>query len=1217
MLLWLLAVLAWPAVRAWAQPAIRKSLPGHVPSVIKELKPVGVPPAEKRLRLAISLTLRNRADLADQMQRLYDPSSPEYHQYLTPEQFTARYGPSEEDYQAVLQFAQTNGLELASTHSSRMLLDVSGRITDVEKAFQVTLRTYQHPTEARTFYAPDVEPSVDAGLPATGIAGLSDWVRLGTALHRKQERTNVAAVGGSGPGRNYLGSDFRHAYAPGVALNGSGQSVGLFEADGYYASDISAYETLAGLPNVPLINVLTDGFSGSPGTNNDEVALDIEMAISMAPGLARVVVFEGPNDVADWLDILDSMSSSNQIKQFSSSWGYTGPPNTNSSFDAVFMKMAMQGQSFFQASGDGDAWVNPIWIPGASPYLMSVGGTHLTMNGSGASYASDMVWNSGNLGSANPWFGNGDGYWGSGGGISTSYAIPSWQQAVSTAANGGSTSLRNIPDVALTSDDIWVTFGNGSEASFIGTSCAAPLWAGFIALVNQQSAANGKPTVGFINPAIYAIGRGANYTNCFHDVTVGNDTSSLSPTEFFAVPGYDLCTGWGTPAGQPLIDALAPDGLGIIPVTGISASGNVGGPFTNSSVTLTLTNRSGSSLSWVCGNATPWLSIAPTNGTLAPGQTASAVVSLNSAARTLVAGVYSAEISFTNLGDGVVQGRQNLLLASPPAALGTYADTVLSYHPVAYWQLNETNVPPPADIVSNVGSLGFVGTGFAFNNVAQGQPGIVSNCVAFSNPGLVVTYLGSYIDVPYNPLLNPSGPFTVEYWAKPNQTPTDFFCPVSSIDDSENGNAARFGWVFYEATGNQWVFRLGNSSGYVAVLAGGTVETNVWQHVAGVYDGTNASLYVNGALAAGPTSAAGFSPNANLAVTLRIGATSFGNRTFDGAVDEVAVYTNALSGNTIAAHYHAATTNNAGYGAQILASQPVGYWHLDEPAYVAPAPGTLPTAFNIGSLSYLAEGTYQPGAVPGVAGVPGSGFGVSNRACEFVATSYIDVPGAWLSFTGALTVSAWAKAPAAAGQVRSVVSMGAGSYQLTMDGQGHPHFADGALPLGDLIGTNRIDDNQWHHLAGVYDGVSAEYLYVDGQLVARATNAAVAPVVTGNDLWIGGDSDPGMWQLFDGVVDEVAMFTNALSADQILWLFSTGSNATQLSAAVNSHSPHTITLTWAAIAGQAYQVEYKTNLSQTNWIGLGGTIMATNSTASVLDSVGSAPEKFYRVVLVP
>jgi hypothetical protein len=117
--------------------------------------------------------------------------------------------------------------------------------------------------------------------------------------------------------------------------------------------------------------------------------------------------------------------------------------------------------------------------------------------------------------------------------------------------------MRNVPDVAMVADSVYVKYGNGASGSFDGTSCAAPLWAGFAALMNQQAVTAGRPAVGFINPAIYHLGTNATYTACFHDTTVGDNTSSASPTLFYAVPGYDLCTGWGTPNGSNLVNAIA------------------------------------------------------------------------------------------------------------------------------------------------------------------------------------------------------------------------------------------------------------------------------------------------------------------------------------------------------------------------------------------------------------------------------------------------------------------------------------------------------------------------------------------------------------------------------------------------------------------------------------------------------------------------------------
>lgn len=526
--------------------AALQTLPGHVPAIVSQLQPVDSLAASNRLHLAIGLPLRNRPALNILLQQIYDPASPNYHHYLTPEQFTERFGPTEQDYQAVIAFAKANGLTVNRMYSNRVLVEVNGAVTDVQNAFHVTMRVYQHPTEARTFYAPDTEPSVDASLPVLSIQGINDYI-LPRALSHKMLASNNNPATGSGPGGTYMGSDFRNAYVPGTTLNGSGQIVGLLQFDGYYPSDITTYEGLAGLPNVPLENVLLDGSDGSAGGNNAEVCLDIEASIAMAPGLSKVVVFEGylPDS------ILSSMAARSEIKQFSASWGY----GIDATTEGLYQQLAAQGQTFLNASGDGDAWLGPI------PYgcledsnLTLVGGTTLTMNGTGGSYLSEKVLNWGYNGT--PW--NPDGYFGSSGGISTDVSIPSWQQGISMANNHGSTTMRNMPDVALTGDNVFVVFDNGGEGGFGGTSCASPLWAGFMALVNQQAAANGKPSVGFLAPAVYAIAKTANYANCFHDIVLGDNTWPGSPTNFFAVPGYDLCTGLGTPNGVNLINALVP-----------------------------------------------------------------------------------------------------------------------------------------------------------------------------------------------------------------------------------------------------------------------------------------------------------------------------------------------------------------------------------------------------------------------------------------------------------------------------------------------------------------------------------------------------------------------------------------------------------------------------------------------------------------------------------
>jgi hypothetical protein len=519
----------------------------HVPPAVARLTPVGNLPGSQRLNLAIGLPLRNQQELDTLLQQLYNPASPKYRRYLTPEEFTARFGPTEKDYQAVMDFAKSNGLTVTATHPNRVVLDVAGTVADIQKTFHLTLRVYRHPTEARDFYAPDVEPSVNLAVPILHISGLDNYSLPHPNLKLRPAGAAASAKpnAGSGPSGTYRGSDFRTAYVPGTSLTGAGQTVGLLQFDGFYASAIATYASQAGLPSIPVTVVPIDGGVSSPGSDNDEVCLDIEMVMSMAPGVTNIYVYEATNG-SPWVDLLNAMATHDPLsEQLSCSWGGGSPDATA---EQIFKQMGSQGQSFFNATGDSDAFTSSIPFPSDSTNITEVGGTTLT-TGSGASYSSETVWNEGKS----------NGYKGSSGGISTYYPIPSYQQGISMVANQGSTTMRNVPDVALTATNVYLVYNNnGSEAIAAGTSCAAPLWAGFTALVNQQAAAAGQAPVGFLNPAIYAIGKGTNYATAFHDITTGNNTNQSSDNKFFAVTGYDLCTGWGTPKGTNLINALAP-----------------------------------------------------------------------------------------------------------------------------------------------------------------------------------------------------------------------------------------------------------------------------------------------------------------------------------------------------------------------------------------------------------------------------------------------------------------------------------------------------------------------------------------------------------------------------------------------------------------------------------------------------------------------------------
>jgi hypothetical protein len=503
---------------------------------------VGRYPGSARMDVAIGLPLGDREGLKTYIDTLYDPASPNYKRYLTPDQFTARFGASAADYQKVVDFAAASGLTVAATTPNRMIVDVTGSVSDFERVFHFTMRTYQHPTEPRLFHAPDVAPSVPVDVPILDIMGLDDYMppRRMDAKAASPAAVN-GAITGSGPNGSFQPKDLRAAYVPGVTLTGTGQSIGLYEQGPYSPDDINTYEQATGLSNISIVNVLVDGVNGAyaPGYGDGEIALDIEMAMALAPG-AQILVYEGNS----FADTINRMATDNAAKQLSSSWAYDTYPST---LEQILMEYAAQGQAFFQCSLDhgADLPTANIAAPIGDPYVTVVGGTSLVTTGPGGSWLSETAWNN------------------SSGGFNSRYPIPSWQATVSMAANMGSTIYRNFPDVAMVGDTILFAVANGHTSSGTGgTSASTPLWAAFLALANQQAAANQKPPIGFLNPTIYALAQSSRYSLDLHDITVGNTTNAASPNEYYAVPGFDLTTGWGSPTGQNLMNDLAGSGSG-------------------------------------------------------------------------------------------------------------------------------------------------------------------------------------------------------------------------------------------------------------------------------------------------------------------------------------------------------------------------------------------------------------------------------------------------------------------------------------------------------------------------------------------------------------------------------------------------------------------------------------------------------------------------------
>ena len=457
------------------------------------------------LSLAFTLPLRNQAGLNALLHTLYDPKSPEYRHFLTPEDFAARFGPTQADYAKAIAYARAQGFTVTATHPNRTLLEVTGTAAQAEKAFNLHLLTYQMAT-GRTFYAPDAEPSVPSELASvvSGVIGLDNASVRRSHARLRSDTGFGAATGdnfaqplstGSGPSGGLTPNDIKAAYNLNtVTQTGSGQTLALFELDGYKASDITKYESYFSLPAVTLQNVLVSGATGSAGSGADEVTLDIELQIALAPGATKIQVYEGPNSDTGVTATYNKIATDNTAKEISTSWGEaenSASSTVRNSESTAFQQMASQGQSIFAAAGDSGADDNGSSLsvddPASQPYMVGVGGTKLTTASPGGAYSSETTWNNGSAS-------NGAG----GGGISTVWSIPSYQSGVVTTASKGSTTKRNVPDVSLNADPNsgYAIYYNGGWVVYGGTSCAAPLWSAFTALVNQKLAAGRQQPAG-------------------------------------------------------------------------------------------------------------------------------------------------------------------------------------------------------------------------------------------------------------------------------------------------------------------------------------------------------------------------------------------------------------------------------------------------------------------------------------------------------------------------------------------------------------------------------------------------------------------------------------------------------------------------------------------------------------------------------------------------
>ncbi|WRZ95087.1 S53 family peptidase [Streptomyces sp. NBC_01007] len=472
--------------------------------------------AGKRISVAISLIPRDAKALDTFVAKVSNPRSSSYGHYLTKHQFSARFGRTDAEVKHLKEYLRSQGVTVTAVHSGNLLVDASGTAAQLEKAFGTKLSTWKDASSGRSFYANDTAPTLPTAIASlvSDVAGLNNRVQL----HHQATSTVTPH---NGPGGGYTPAQLKGGYNVSGTYTGSGQKIALIEFDGFQQSNITKYDTNYSLGSPTPVVQKVDGGSGTLGDGQVEVELDIEVLHAIAPK-ANVTVFEGPNSDAGEVDTYQAIVDSG-IPTTSISWGAAESARTTSNInavDAVFKAGAAQGLGFYAASGDdgsddaGDGGTS-VDYPASDPYVTGVGGTKLTVTSSNV-WSKEVAWSGG------------------GGGKSSVFKIPSWQTAVQKTAGGG---FRQVPDVsahANPSPGVSV-YSQGSWTAVGGTSAAAPEWAAFAALYNQQAAAAGKANLGFANPALYT----ANGTG-FHDITSGSNGA------YSAATGWDFTSGWGS-----------------------------------------------------------------------------------------------------------------------------------------------------------------------------------------------------------------------------------------------------------------------------------------------------------------------------------------------------------------------------------------------------------------------------------------------------------------------------------------------------------------------------------------------------------------------------------------------------------------------------------------------------------------------------------------------
>ena len=516
--------------------------------------------SSKQISVVLVLPLKYPREAADFAERVSTPTDPLYGKFLSPQEFAAAYGADENDYAEVKAWALANRFKISEESISRTTLTVRGTVAQFQVLFNTQINNYRSP-KGDEFYSAATKPTVPVAIAAklSGVIGLTSarhyapHARVYKNLSESPATTAVTDTGGTGPGGAFSPADLRFLYS--ISLGGYAvrQTVALFEQGGFAAGDVAKYLNRFSLPKVQVKPRLVNGYGGGiddPGVELEAV-LDIDLSIGLNPAVSDVLVYEDGDDPfgVALLDSLADVANDNLAQTLSISYGLDESLQGNTQVAAeaqIFTQLAAQGISVFASAGDDGAYGDQgiglnVSDPASQPFVTGVGGTTLYTypNKEGQPYyEAEEAWNllGASLGAT-------------GGGVSSYWALPTWQSIADPTSNGGSATFRNVPDVAAVANPATgvavYSALNGGWLEIGGTSVSSPLWAAYVSLLNSGRRTMGVAKVGFFNPSLYNL-RGHFFD--LVDITDGSNgnVSIYGIPGYNAGVGYDNCTGWGT-----------------------------------------------------------------------------------------------------------------------------------------------------------------------------------------------------------------------------------------------------------------------------------------------------------------------------------------------------------------------------------------------------------------------------------------------------------------------------------------------------------------------------------------------------------------------------------------------------------------------------------------------------------------------------------------------